>query len=265
MTAPNPDLLPQDDQNQNPQPSNIQQGSGSLDPTILSFMQEVRARNDNIEQQLGALTRALSERPAVPNPTPTQNFDPEDMVTRPAEVIGAIVDSKVSKLRDDISSQLRPLNEFVVSSAKRQAIDKLKSQLKGIIAYQHLNNPAVESAFDAMLMSSNEINNATVQLAYVSAIGAATLQNPGSFSSPNPNPNPSPNPNPGNPPYVPPNPNPNNRPAGNLPALPPLDENEEKLRKEYGYSHARMAFGVGKIDKATYLKYEPNAKIPEGF
>lgn len=273
MSLPNLDQNPNPDQNNPPNQDSNQQVSQSqpqqsntpiaaYDPRLDSFMDEVRRTNQAILDRLNTPPQQQQPQKQAPQ------YNDDDFREKPATVISDLVShavtSAVDKLKSDINSQLSPVNEWIGQSRRSSATDGIISQLKGSPAFNRLNEPAVEQAFRlALSQYSGEINVQSMTNLYIYSIGAAGLglgQNtpnqqlaPSNFQPPNQN----------IPAHLRPDPRPANN-AGNI-GLPPLDQNQQRIAKERGWSHARAAYMNKLISSEQYQKIEPQGKLIEGL
>lgn len=267
--------LPNLDQNQNPdqnppqnQPDSNPQGSQQNSPPASSTPSAVYdPRVDSLVNQIDQLTRmnqAIFDKlntPPAPPPAQAPSFTEDDMRERPAEVISTLVNhgvnSAVDKLRKDITSQLTPVNEFIGRTQRQTLADQIIGQLKGNPAFSRLSEPNIEQAFRSSLSGyTGNIDINSMTNLYIYSVGMASVvpvQNPPN----NPNQN-------SDPAHLRPDPSPN-RNQNTFQGLPPLTENEAKLARQNGWSHARACYAWQKISWEQYQKIEPTGKRIEGI
>src|SRR3990167_264429 len=244
----------------NPDSQNTQQQQPLATPTVAfdprfdSFAQEMRETNNKIFE-------LLQQRNSPPStaPPPPPEFNEDDFRERPLHVMTSLVDhslsSRVEKLKSDILGQLSPINNFIASSQRTSLSDTILQQVKANPAFSQLSNPQVEAAFKQQLLAyQGEININVLQYMYFAAVGIAS-------SSPGLPPTPA-GPSPVTPAHARPTPTPGSN--SSQASLPPLDKNQERLRAEKNWSHAKACYMFNIIPYSTYHKLEPDGKkVPD--
>lgn len=275
MTAPNFDQLQTD---QNPPPDNQQQSNhqqqqsntqiGGYDPRLDAFMDEQRRVNNQIVESLQRLSNPPQQQRQEPEPT----FTEDQFRENPAGVIGTIVERRIAaasdRLRNDVNSQLAPINNYIVQNQRTAFADNLINQLKNNPQFSRLSEPAVAAAFKQGVSGyTGEMSYAAAANIYIYALGYLS-QNPQQFQQNNTSPINTP---PINTPPQDPPPSAHIRPDAapvqqrNGIRLPALDENQNRIMRERGWSHARAAYCFKLISPADYQKIEPTGKLIEGL
>jgi hypothetical protein len=237
-------------------------------------MLETRQRNESIENQLRQVLEAVRSQPQQNNPNPNPvNSNPtitdEEFQLSPAQAITRVVTSAVenlgTRLREDVQRQLEPVNQVLAANYQQSALQGYIRDLCQYPQFSELNKPNVAAAFAQLLIQAkvNRFDIATAQPFYYMAVGAAALG-----QVPNQNQQPTQNNNNPAPELIPPHlrPNTNNTPINNVNVqLPQLDDNQEKIRRERSWSHARACYAFKLISPEQYKKLEPNGRTFEGF
>lgn len=234
-------------------------------PQSNSELEELRRTNAQILQQNAQIMNLLMQnqsRPAAPAPEPVieiPKISGQEFLDAPIDHIDRVVTARAQKIAQDLNNQLAPVNNFILQQQRHQQIQNIVAQMKMSGGYQHLNIPAVEQVFVATLSAANNIDQNVIAIAYNAAVGSAVSS--GAFQQPTqvtvPNNPPAPQV-----PNIPAHLQPTSRaPQDNsITTLPPLDENQSRIAKERGWSHAKAAYMYDKITFEQYKKIDPNAK-----
>lgn len=223
------------------QPPQSPAPTGPTASELMQALNESKELNRLILQQLDNVQNRQVQR------EPEPEFDTSNLLNDP--------NALASFIRKTVTDSINPLAQSVAQTQRVQIIDNIVQQAKNTSGYEDVKD--FEGLFRASLSSMNDLNLGTIQTAYYHAKGQFASQPKG--IKPNE--------------PTPINRQPNNIPVhlqpsgvvlpsndGNLPKLRQLNEHEERLRKEQGFSVHKWLFRLKEIDKATFDAYETKAK-----
>lgn len=221
---------------------------GPTDEEIEKQSRYTKLLEATLREQAQTIKRfeASSQTPApAPAPAPSIEAQRQAFYENPLEETRKL-------LKQELAETIAPLASFVREFRGQSETEKLKARFKNNPMFAGSLTPDVEAAVDQIIgaLPPDQVNEQNMQSAIIHAIGLKTMGQLPASSNGNGNTNVSAQPNQNenvngnqprnqpmvNPPHMRPSaaPTPTNTPKAKLP---PLNENEERLRREQGMTH----------------------------